>query len=192
MWSSPDLDAGRRYLEKVCSFGTVVHSGVDVMTIPEWQEATAAFVAESAYGGDCTVNVRELTDEISEVIGQQVEKMPDDPATLFSIHQLRTSAAGENEDSIFSNRVPHHCIEIIATSSDKGRAEEAWDWALGFRKALLSTSAENVVESTYIALTPPQHSSGPVMYGGNWKELVEIKERYDPKNVFRHALPNFN
>ena len=155
MWSSDDLDQGRKYLDEISSLGHVVHGGVGVTTIPEWLKANEAFIPKSAYGGVCTINLRELTDEVNDVVGREVAKMPDDPATLTSIHQLRGASSDVNNDSVYGARTPHYLFEFCATSSDPERAKAAWDWAVGFRDALRNTDPNNILTSTYICLTPP-------------------------------------
>lgn len=150
-----------------------------------------AFVPKSAYGCNLSVNVRELTNEVNQVIGEQILKMPNDPATLLTIQELRGPSTSPRDDSVFGTRTPHYIVEFIATSSDAIRAPEAWKWANDFREALKGTDLQNVLPSTYISLTPPAEASLEMIYQEYRDKVVEMKERYDPKNVFKHALPNF-
>jgi hypothetical protein len=191
MWSSSDLDAGRKYLDQIASFGRVIHNGVKEMTIPEWMEAITTFAPKVAYGRNCTINLRKLTEEVNTVIGREIARMPDDRSTLLSIHQLRGPSEAANANSVFGARTAHYCLEFIATSSEQERAKAVWDWAVRFRDEIRKTDAQNILTSTYISLTPPTEASSPAIYGDNWEKLVEIKRQYDPKNVFKHALPKF-
>jgi Berberine and berberine like len=191
MWSSPDLDAGRRYLDQIASFGQVVFNGVKETTIPEWMEGIATFAPKVAYGRNCTVSLHKLTAEAITVIGREIASMPEDRSTLLSIHQLRGPSEAANAKSVFGARTAHYCLEFIATSSEPERTQAVWDWAVRFRDAVRKTDAQNILTSTYISLTPPTEASAPAIYGDNWEKLLEIKRHYDPKNVFKHALPKF-
>jgi Berberine and berberine like len=191
LWSSPDLDTGRQYLDQIASFGQVVHNSVTETTIPVWMDDITKFAPKESYGSTCTINLRKLTEEVNIVIGQEIAKMPDDPSTLLVIHQLRGPSEAANADSVFGARAAHYCLEFVATSSDQERTKVAWDWAVGFRDAIRKTNAQNILTATYISLTPPTEASSPAIYGENWDKLVEIKKQYDPKNVFKHALPKF-
>jgi hypothetical protein len=191
MWSSSDLDAGRKYLDQICSFGQTIHVGVQEMTIPEWMDQIATFAPKVAYGRNCTTSVRELTEEVNEVISREVAKMPNDRSTLLSIHQLAGPSEAADEKSVFGARTTHYCLEFIATASEQERVKEAWEWAVAFRDAVKKTDEKNILTSTYISLTPPMEASAPAIYGENWEKLMGIKRQYDPKNVFKHALPKF-
>lgn len=191
MWSSPDLDEGRRYLEEISSLGTVIHNGVEVTTVPPWQQGGDSFCPKSAHGGLCTINIRDFTNEANEVIGEAAAKMPDDPYCLMSFHQLRGPSAQANNESVFGTRTPHYMVEFIGLSHDSDKAKQTWDWAVGSRDALRQTDSENILPSMYIAITPPSEATPEVSYGDNWSKLAGIKKRYDFNNMFKHALPRF-
>lgn len=191
MWSSPNLDMGRKYLDQIASFGRVIHNGVKETTIPEWMETIATSAPKLAYGRVCTINLRKLTEEANIIIGREIARMPDDRSTLLSIHQLRGPSEAANANSVFGARTAHYCIEFIATSSEQERVKAVWDWAVRFRDAMRKTDGQNILTSTYISLTPPMEASSQAIYGENWEKLVEIKRQHDPKNVFKHALPKF-
>lgn len=192
MWSSSDLDEGHKILDQVASFGTVLFKAVKETTVPEWMDTIATFVPKNAYGRNCTISIRQLTDEVIDIIGRETAAMPEDPATLLSIHQLRGPSETALLDSVFGAREAHYCIEFIATALDPKRTAEVWEWAVRFRAAIRETDQKNILTSTYISLTPPTEANPAAIYGENWEKLVEIKKDYDPKNVFKHALPKFS
>lgn len=192
MWSSPNLDEGRKNLDQIASFGQVLFNGVKETTIPEWMDDIATFAPKVAYGRNCTISLRKLTPEVTSIIGREVIAMPEDRSTLLSIHQLRgPSEAPQANNSVFGARTAHYCMEFIATASEPDKTQAPWDWAVRFRGALRETNAENILKSTYISLTPPAEASSAAIYGENWDTLVDIKREYDPRNVFKHALPKF-
>lgn len=191
VWSSDDLDQGYHWLQQVAQLGDVIHNSVVPRSIQDWLDDSGAFVPKSAYGGDCTISIRNFTDEVVAAVGEHIAKMPDDPATLFSVHELRGKSASPRGDSVFGARIPHYVFEFIATSSSQDEASHAWRWATAFRDAVKAAAADNVMPFTYISLTPPSDADYSAIYGSSWARLVEIKKHYDPANVFRHAMPQF-
>ena len=191
MWSSSDLNEGRKYLDELSSYGNVIHSTVELTTIPEWIKASEAFVPKAAYGGLCSVSLRELTAEVIDVVIRQIEEMPDDPGVMLSFHQLRGSSAFSDLESVFGMQTPHYCIELIGISVQSEKAKANWEWATGIQQALRRTDPKNVMPATYTSLTPPSNDSSKAIFGEHWQKLVNIKKRYDPNNVFKHALPKF-
>ncbi len=191
LWSSPDHHEGRRYVEKIATLGTPLHSGVREKTIPEWLIESDAFVPKTAYGSNCSVNVREITDEVVQIMGRELLKMPNDPATVFHTHQVRGPSGEKNNDSCFSARSPHYLMYIVAISNDANRARISWEWAKHFREALQSSDPQNVLPTNFICSTSPAEASLEMIYQEHRDKMVETKERYDPRNVFKHALPRF-
>ena len=192
MWSSPNLEEGYQALDKIIALGHVLHKSVTQTTIPEWMDGFARFTPKVAYGRNCTINLRKLSEEVSSVIGEHVVKMPKDPSTLLSILQLRGPSEAQNTGSVFTAREAHYCLEFIATSSDPEHTKTAWEWAVAFREALRKTDGRNILDSTYISLTPPGEANLSAIYGENSQKLAKIKKKYDKDNVFRYALPQFS
>ncbi|KAJ4228266.1 hypothetical protein NW757_014144 [Fusarium falciforme] len=191
VWSSDDLELGYNWLAQIEALGKVLHNSVKATTVKDWLDDAGSFLPRSAYGGSCTASVRQLTDEVNEVVDREIAKMPADPAVLFSAHELRGKSTAPRADSVFAARAPHYVLEFVATSSSQDMARQAQQWGNGFRHAVLQTASDNLLPLTYISLTPPKDADYPTIYGTHWERLVAIKKKYDPKNVFRHSMPQF-
>ena len=191
MWSSPDLEEGQRWLDKISSFGVVLFNGVKETTLPEILVVNETIIPTSGYGRNLSINVHELSDEILQIVAQEIQKMPDNHSTLFSILEFRGAAATPNEESVFSPRTQHYLIEFIAISSTAEGTSGAWEWAVRFRDAIAKTDSRNILANTYISLTPPEESHLGKIFQDNREKLIQIKGEYDPSNVYKHALPQF-
>lgn len=190
LWSSPDFEEGRRWLDRISSLGIVLFNGVKETTLPGLLKESEATVPKSGHGRILSVNIKEFTDDILQVIASEVPGMPGNPSTLFSILEFGGAAAKPNAESIFGARTPHYLLEFIATSNTADGTSEAWDWANQFRDAIESTNRDYILPTTYICLTPPEEATLDKTYYENRDTLVRIKNQYDPCNVFKHALPN--
>jgi hypothetical protein len=101
-------------------------------------------------------------------------------------------AASSTQDRlVFAARTLHFVFEFITTSSAKEQAGPAYPWAMAFREAAQKADEENVLSASYISLTSPKEVDCAKIYGENCAGFVDLKKWYDPRNLFRHALPKF-
>lgn len=198
LWSSSNLDQGQRVVDQLKTLGTPVRVDINEKTIPEWQAATDALVPHTTYGRDATVSLHKFTTDVLDVVGKHVAQMSDDPATLFTMHELRAKSYSCSESlspsSVFPNRTPHMVLELIASSSTLEGTEATWEWASAFRRELVDVAKKEGVwlERTYVSLTPAEDCSFEVLYGDKWEVLKGLKKKYDPRNVFDNAVVKFS
>ena len=86
VWSSEDETTGRRWLKKVEALGTVIMNMVAMSSIPDWIRGTAGFTRTGFHGEGRTRNIRQMTDEVMDIIVRSFEKMPADPASPQGSH----------------------------------------------------------------------------------------------------------
>jgi hypothetical protein len=193
MWSSEDVATGATWLAKFETLGTVLMNTVAVTKIPDWLHASAAFIPTNVFGKSRTHNLRELSSEVAAMIGSSLEKMPSDSATMFSIHELRGPSAVENAKSVFATRVPHFMLEILGIASTKENRDKSLEWATEIWKAVGQMDNDILLPGTYISLDPQDlpSDSFPLskIYGSNDQEVLSLKRKYDPDNVFDLAVP---
>lgn len=160
LWSSPDLKLEHEYIDHLAALHKVVHNGVRETTISEWIHPTKSIIPPRAFGTNRSLTVRNLTDEMVNIICSNITKMLDDKGTVFSLHVLRGSPAKSNEGSVFLAREPHIVVEMIGTTSEPKNEEAAIAWVLNFRDELAAiTKDQKGVISQWVALTPPSEAS---------------------------------
>lgn len=189
IWSSSDQISGRYYLNKVAALGNVVANTVVETTAPGWINGSSALISRRVYGGYRTVTVRNLTNQVIDILGRNVAKMPSDNATAFSIHECRGLSAKPHQGSVFGPRKPHFVLEITGSVASPENLETSKSWAATFRKELLQSSRNNLLPETYISLTKPGDNSLSSIYGPNYQALLALKWRFDPKDIFNLAVP---
>ena len=107
--------------------------------------------------------------------------------TALSVHTLRSPKP--SEESVFGSRVNHLMIEIIAVSPDQMYEEKAAAWALAMQKELKESDPDNILEGSYISLLGEEDTDLRKVYGEHYDVLLDLKEKYDPRTVFKHAIP---
>lgn len=187
VWSSPDTELGQTYLDKVATLGKETMRTVSEMTVPEWMENNSGLVPYGVYGYNTSVSVRKVTDEIAEVIGKNLAKMPSDLSTMFAWHELRGPSTNPHEDSVFGAREPHYVLELLGTVADPANLNSSNTWITAFREEL--RQCKDVLTGDYISLTRPSDNTLDGLYGSRLGTIYTLKDKYDPKGVFNLAVP---
>jgi len=188
VWASPDINAGQEWLHKLQSWSPVALSTVAPTTMASFTLASENVVPKHAYGKMFTVSVYELTPEIMDVICQHASLHPNDPATFLGLHELRDCTPQPSTDTVVCARSPHFVFEIGALTTTPEMLDSAIEWGQAFYNAVLNSGSENIMSSTYLPLTEPAKVDMNAIYGAKLEFLRNVKQRYDPRNVFKHAL----
>ncbi|KAH8796756.1 D-lactate dehydrogenase [Hyaloscypha finlandica] len=203
VWSSEDETTGRRWLKKVEALGTVIMNMVAMTSIPDWIRGTARLTPTGFHGEGRTRNIRQMTDEIMDIIVRSFEKMPADPASpqgshircggsMFAIHDMRGAVLNSDIGSVFGTRDPHFLLEILGGAVVKENREQALDWNTSLWQDFKHIESGNLLPSTYISLEPPDQTPGDPLskiFGSNDQEVRKLKGEYDTEDVFDLALP---
>ncbi|GAD98753.1 hypothetical protein AOR_1_952034 [Paecilomyces variotii No. 5] len=188
VWASSDIDAGQKWLHKFHTLSPVALSTVTPTSMASFTLASENVVPKHVYGTMFTTSVYELTPEIVDVICQYAALHPDDPATFLGLHELRNCTPQPSADSVVCARSPHFVFEIGATAQAPNLADGAIEWGRAFLDAVLKTRPENILPSTYLPLTESAKVNLKALYGDKFEFLRNVKQQYDPRNVFKHAL----
>ncbi|KAK9364664.1 hypothetical protein V1509DRAFT_635609 [Lipomyces kononenkoae] len=193
MWSSDDIEQGQRWCEKIAALGPALMNTVALTTVPDWLAGNGALVPLSVYGSSRTHNLHQMTPDVVEIIGRNLAKMPSDPATMFSIHQLRGPSAAPNNESVFAAREPHFMLEILGYATAEEDRKGSEQWAVDLWSEVQQLDAGNVLPSAYIPLDfleePRQPGALSRLFRSHGQEILALKKKYDPENVFDLTVP---
>ncbi|KAJ9303116.1 CAZyme family AA7 [Paecilomyces variotii] len=189
VWASSDIDAGKEWLHKLQSWSPVALSTVAPTTMASFTLASETVVPKHAYGKMYTISVYQLTSEIVDVICKYASLHPNDPATFLGLHELRDCTPQlPATDTVVCARSPHFVFEIGALTTVPDMLDGAIQWGEAFYNAVLNSGSENIVPATYLPLTEPTKVDIKAIYGDKLEFLRDLKQRYDPRNVFKYAL----
>lgn len=195
-WSSEEIEEGQHWCERIASLGNVMMNKVSETTIPEWCTGNAGVIPSTMYGSFRTLNLHNLTEEVISSIGRELQKMPSDPGTMFSIHQSRISSSTPHSDSVFVAREPHFMLEIIGCASTEENKEKSEQWAFDLWEDINTTDLGNFLDNTYISLDrmeeQPQLATLKRFFGSHLQDIIATKKRYDPENVFDLTVPRLS
>ena len=191
VWSSDDHEAGRASIAKIEALGTVVLNTIQSKTRAEYVSEMVLQLPPVMYGTCRTISVRKWTTKTTEILSRGIQRMPSIVGTAFTLHELRGPSAAPNPDSVFAAREPHIMLEIISLVDKEENSKESEEWGISLRDEILQKDPENVLPGTYISVTPPGEVPLRKIYGpdANYQNLLDLKKKYDPQNVFSLAVP---
>ncbi|ERS96827.1 hypothetical protein HMPREF1624_07036 [Sporothrix schenckii ATCC 58251] len=187
-WAGEDHDAANQWVDKVAgSLGKppIVKQAAPT-SVYQFAENNEKNLTYGVYGRVFPLNFKKYTPAMAAVFAKYNASLPTSESAI-SIHALRTPPA--NEASVFGAREDHAMLEVIAVATDPADEQKAAEWAKAFVRDLRAADPDNVLESTYVSLGGDDDSDNKKIYGAQYDRLVALKNKYDPKNIFKHAIP---
>jgi hypothetical protein len=185
-WADADHDEGRRWFDRVAELGSCVMNTAQPVSLHKFTVDNEKIVVWPSYGRVYTISIRCWTPATARVLAKYGSLLPGG-GTAISTHALRSP--NSSEDSVFGSRVDHHMIEAIATSGDQSYEEKAASWAVAMLHELKEKDPANILEGSYISLLGSDDTDLVKVYGSHYSALLNLKKKYDPHNVFKHAVP---
>lgn len=179
------------WLKKICALAPVVMNTVVQTTMAEMLANTASMLKDKAYSSMFSVCFKKLTPEVVDVFATYALEMPSDPGTMFNYHELRGLPTASYPESVYPERQPHFVSELLPITDSAERFEDALNWARRLKEALLKTDPENLLSTSYISFVDPASLNMREVFNDRYETLVELKQLYDPRNVFKSALLRF-
>jgi hypothetical protein len=155
--------------------------------LASWTEVGKAFSPTFIYTNIRTAYIKELSDQFIDLLLMHVEKIPDGSKAMFIIHVVHGQATKPSPNSCFGMREPHIWVGIHGQTVDENNKEEAYAWSDEVVEDLKEGGL--MMKGGYVALMGGKE---PVedCFGDNWERLKELKQKLDPKAVFRHTVPS--
>jgi FAD/FMN-containing dehydrogenase len=182
LFSPQAPDAVAPILEKVRGFGRVVGEHVGAMPYTAWQKAFDPLLAPGARNYWKSHNFTRLSDEAIDVVLRYAGTVPTPQCEIF----LGLIGGKANTLPPGATAYPHRTV--LFAMNVHGRWTEAADddkvvlWAREF----FAAAAAHAAGSVYINfLTQDESARIHEAYGPNYQRLLDIKQRYDPDNLFR-------
>jgi FAD/FMN-containing dehydrogenase len=182
LFSPQAPDAVAPILEKVRGFGQVVGEHVGAMPYTAWQKAFDPLLAPGARNYWKSHNFTRLSDEAIDVVLRYAGTVPTPQCEIF----LGLIGGKANTLPPGATAYPHR--NVLFAMNVHGRWTEAADddkvvlWAREF----FAAAAAHAAGSVYVNfLTQDESARIHEAYGPNYQRLLDIKQRYDPDNLFR-------
>ncbi|HEV3425208.1 MAG TPA: FAD-binding oxidoreductase [Paraburkholderia sp.] len=176
------LDDGPRAVEEVRRFGTPYGEQLGPMPYEMWQKAFDPLLTPGARNYWKSHNLAQLQDGLLDALTDAIGKLPSPQCEIFFGAIGAQTSRVPVEAMAYANRDTNYVMNVHGRWSEPGEDAQCIAWARAFFEA----SAPFALGSVYVNfLTQDEAERISAAYGPNYARLVEVKNRYDPHNLFR-------
>jgi FAD/FMN-containing dehydrogenase len=187
-----DPEEGKKIIDPVRKFGTVLGEHIGVQPFAAWQAAFDPLLAPGARNYWKSHNFAELNDETIDIAIRYASNLPSSQSEIF----FALLGGAVNRISTDTTAYPHRDVEFVLNVhgrwDDAGDDDKGIEWARGF----FQDTAPHATGGVYTNfMTGDETDRVGLAYGPNYDRLRELKQLYDPENLFRlnqNVSPNGN
>jgi FAD/FMN-containing dehydrogenase len=174
--------------EPVRRFGTVLGEFVGAMPYTAWQQIFDPLLTPGARNYWKSHNLSALSNEAIDVVLRYAGNVPTPQTEIFLGLIGGKANALPPDATAYPHRNVLYAMNVHGRWDDAADDERCVAWAREF----FTTVTPYAAGSVYINFMT-QEEGGRIheAYGGNYDRLVQVKDRYDPRNLFRfnHNIP---
>jgi FAD/FMN-containing dehydrogenase len=176
-----DMVEGEQLIEPLRSFGDACGEHIGVQPYVEWQQAFDPLLTRGARNYWKSHNFTELSDGALDAIVEFAGKLPSPQCEIF-IGCISGAANRVLADATaYYHRDAKFVMNVHGRWEDVAHDEICIAWAREFFQA----AAPYASAGAYVNfMTAEEGDRVAAAYGSNYDRLVQLKQRYDPENIF--------
>lgn len=177
-----DPQEGEKLIEPLRGFGTVLGEHIGVQPYTAWQQAFDPLLTKGARNYWKSHNFSQISEGVIDAIVEYAARLPSPHCEIFigTIGGKTTSVSPEA--MAYSSRDARYVMNVHGRWETAAEDERCITWAREF----FAKSQPFASGGAYINfLTHDETDRIVFAYGTTWKRLVELKNKYDPMNLFR-------
>jgi FAD/FMN-containing dehydrogenase len=176
-----DIAVGEKLIEPLRSFGDAYGEHIGVQPYVEWQQAFDPLLTKGARNYWKSHNFTELSDGALDAIVEFAGKLPSPQCEIF----IGCIAGAPNRVPTDATAYFHRDAKFVLNVHGRW-AEVAHDQiCIAWAREFFQASAPYASAGAYVNfMTQEEGDRVAAAYGSNYDRLVQIKQRYDPENVF--------
>lgn len=177
-----DLQEGEKATQRLRAIGTPIADVVGPNPFTGWQQAFDPLLTPGARNYWKSHDFTELSDSAVEVVTAAIPRLPGPECEIFIGHVGGAAGRVTADATAFPQRSAHYVMNVHARWREPEMDQACIDWARGLYEAAKPYAAG----TAYVNFMPGDEVDRvEAAYGGNYRRLLEIKQRYDPLNLFR-------
>ena len=183
MCYSGPVENGPSVVEAVRGFGTPVGEHLGPMPYAMWQQAFDPLLTPGARNYWKSHNLDKISDGLIDALLDAIGKLPSPQCEIFFGQIGAQTSRVPVDATAYSSRDTQYAMNVHGRWDDASDDECCIAWA----RAFFDAAAPFTLGSVYVNFMT-QEEGGRVAdaYGPNYARLVAVKNRYDPRNLFRH------
>jgi FAD/FMN-containing dehydrogenase len=182
MCYSGDIAEGERVMAPLRAQGRPVADVVAPHPYVAWQTILDPLLTSGERNYWKSHDFIELSDGLIDVFLQYAQRLPD-PQSEIAFAQLGGAVGRVADDATaYTHRNANFVLNVHGRWSDPGKDAKCIAWA----RDLFNAAGPYATGGVYVNfLTGEEGDRVREAYGSNFDRLIELKNRYDPKNLFR-------
>ncbi len=176
------VENGPSAVESVRAFGTPLGEHLGPMPYVAWQQAFDPLLTPGARNYWKSHNLGEIQDGLIDALLGAIDNLPSPQCEIFFGQIGAQTQRVPVEATAYSSRDTLYAMNVHGRWDDASDDDRCIAWA----RAFFDAAAPFALGSVYVNFMT-QEEGGRVAeaYGANYERLVTVKNRYDPRNLFR-------
>ena len=177
---------GEKALEPLRKLGEPVVAQFDLLPYVQMQRYVDSFTPEGQQYYEKSHFITDISDGVIDALIEGYRNTSSPGNLLFFQQQGNAVNRVPQDATAYSHRNARYNLLLIARWADPGESEIHFRWTRDLWEELLPHSTGGV----YVNNVGREADDGATMvrssYGANYPRLAELKQKYDPANLFRH------
>ena len=177
-----DMAEGDRLTQPLAQFGTVLGNALSPHKFADFQAAFDPLLAPGARNYWKSHDFSEMNDEMIDFLINGVNNLPSPQCEIFFAHLGGAMKRVDPTATAYGGRGAEFVMNI------HGRWDSASDddACIGWSRSVFNNMTPHAIGSAYVNfMTEEEQNRVEDAYGVNHARLVELKNKYDPENMFR-------
>lgn len=176
-----DTAEGERLIRPLRQFGNAVGEHVGTMPYTQWQQAFDPLLTPGARNYWKSHNFTEISDGALDTMLEYADKLPSPQCEIF----LGLLAGAANEVPSSATAYSARDAKFVINVHGRWEGAEQDDKCIRWSRAFFQAAAPYASGGAYVNfMTADESDRIAAAYGLNYARLAEIKQRYDPENIF--------
>ena len=177
-----DMSDGEVALAPLRAIGTPIADVIGPHPFAGWQQAFDPLLTPGARNYWKTHDFAEMSDGLSDAVLGYVARLPDPQCEVFFAQVGGSQGRVPDAATAYQGRSAAYVMNVHGRWNDASQDESCVGWC----RDLWNAIAQYATGEAYINfMTEEEGARLESAYGSSYQRLVELKNRYDPGNLFR-------
>jgi FAD/FMN-containing dehydrogenase len=179
---SGDTEEGERLVDPVRHFGNPVGEHVGIMPFIAWQQGFDPLLTPGARNYWKSHNFAELSDGAIDTVIEYAGKIPSPQCEIF----IALMGGEANRVAADATAYAHRDVNFVLNVHGRWTEADEDDKCIAWSRDFFDAATPYAMGGVYVNfMTEEETDRIGLAYGPNYDRLVQIKQKYDPDNLFK-------
>ena len=176
-----DVKEGEEVLRPLREYGAPIADAVAPMPYVAAQSAIDGLYTPGSHNYWKSHNFTDLSDATIDIIVEHAKRLPTPQSDILVSHL----GGAVNDVASDETAYPHRDIAFVVTPGGRWEDAAQHDATVAWVRECFAALSAHATGSSYANFIAERTGREGAAYGANYDRLVEVKNRYDPTNLFR-------